>query len=807
MKKLPFIAALVAVLTTVFAQDNLTYQKPPREILELVDYDRAPQIIMDSKKEMMVFLYRNTYKSLDDLNQDELRLGGLRINPKTNISSTITYINNLKVRKLLDQTEIQVKGLPVEPKIANLNWSPDEKQIAFTHTSGNAVELWILNLSSSSAKKVCDLALNANLGNPISWFKDGKSLLVRALPANRKPLIDNKTNLPAGPVVSTSDGSKAQNRTYQDLLKNPTDETNFENIASSELYKVDLDGSYQLWMKKAMYISENFSPDGTYVLVSTIEKPFSYIVPYYRFPMRDIVYTNSGKMVKEVNLSPLTEVLPKGFMATRTGKRNLNWRNDKPASLYFVQALDNGDPEVRVDYRDELFSWEAPFSAEPVSLIKVQQRFSEVLWGNNTLTVVSDSWWNTRNSKTYIFNPSNNSAKPKVIWDRNYDDRYSDPGEIQMKKNEFGSYVMDLQGSEVFLFGEGYTANGQFPFINRMNLSTATTKLVYRSTYTNKLESLQSFVDVKKGEVLVRIESATEYPNYFIRNIYQKGKALPRKITDFKNPFVPLEKVYKEVIKYQREDGVELSGTLYLPAGYDRSKKEKLPMIMWAYPREYKDKSSAGQTTSNPNQFTFPYYGSPIYWVTRGYVVLDNAAFPIIGEGNEQPNDTFIQQLVANAKAAIDAVDSLGYIDRTKVAVGGHSYGAFMTANLLTHSDLFACGIARSGAYNRTLTPFGFQSEERSYWDVPETYNTMSPFMTADKMNTPLLLVHGEADNNPGTFTLQSERYFNALKGMGKPTRLVILPKESHGYVAKENILHLLWEQDRWLEMYLKGKK
>jgi dipeptidyl aminopeptidase/acylaminoacyl peptidase len=807
MKSVFFLAISFAFTFTICAQENLTYQKPPKEILDLVDYERAPQVIMDSKKEMMVFLYRNTYKSLDDLNQDELRLGGLRINPQTNISSTTTYINNLKVRKLLDKAEIQVKGLPGEPKIANLSWSPDEKQIAFTHTSSAGVELWVLDIANASAKKVGNLILNANMGNPISWFKDGKSLLVRALPKDRKPLIDTRTNLPVGPVVSTSDGSKAQNRTYQDLLKNPTDETNFENIASSELYKVGLDGSVQLWLQKAMYISESFSPDGSYVLVSTIEKPFSYIVPYNRFPSREIVYTHTGKMVREVNFTPLTEVLPKGFMATRTGKRNLDWRNDKAATLYFVQALDNGDPEVKADFRDELFSWEAPFSAEPVSLIKLQQRFSAVNWGNNTLAVVSDSWWNTRNSKTYIFNPSNNSVQPRIIWDRNYDDKYADPGEIQMKKGEFGTYVMDLQGSDVFLFGEGHSEKGQFPFINRMNLSTGTSKLVYRSALTNKLETLQSFVNVKNGEVLIRMESATEYPNFYIRNIYQKGKALPRKITDFKNPFTPLEKVHKEVIKYKREDGVELSGTLYLPAGYDKTKKEKLPMIMWAYPREFKDKSSAGQTTSNPNQFTFPSYGSPIYWVTRGYVVLDNAAFPIIGEGDEQPNDTFLEQLVANAKAAIDAVDALGYIDRTKVAVGGHSYGAFMTANLLTHSDLFACGIARSGAYNRTLTPFGFQSEERSYWDVPEVYNTMSPFMTADKMNTPLLLVHGEADNNPGTFTLQSERYFNALKGMGKPTRLVILPKESHGYVAKENILHLLWEQDRWLEMYLKGKK
>jgi dipeptidyl aminopeptidase/acylaminoacyl peptidase len=278
-------------------------------------------------------------------------------------------------------------------------------------------------------------------------------------------------------------------------------------------------------------------------------------------------------------------------------------------------------------------------------------------------------------------------------------------------------------------------------------------------------------------------------------------------VTTIENPFQSLERVHKEVLNYKRNDGVDLSGVLYLPAGSDFDKKEKLPLLIWAYPREYKDKNTAGQSTANPKQFTFPSYGSFVYWVSKGYAVLDNAAFPIVGEGTDEPNDTFIPQLVANAKAAIDAVDALGYIDRKKVAVGGHSYGAFMTAHLLSNSDLFAAGIARSGAYNRTLTPFGFQSEQRNFWDAPELYMTMSPFMSADRMKTPMLLVHGAADNNPGTFTLQTERYFQALKNLGAPVRMVILPRESHGYAAKENILHLLWEQDRFLEKYLKADK
>lgn len=580
------------------------------------------------------------------------------------------------------------------------------------------------------------------------------------------------------------------------------DEQNFESLVSSEIKQIKLDGSSSLWKSKGLYLGLSFSPDGQYAMLTTLEKPFSYLVTYDRFPYNSWVYDQSGKAIKEVNKVPLTEVLPKGFAACRLGKRNLAWRSDKPASLYYVEALDGGDPEKKVEYRDELFSWDAPFSSAPVSLVKTQSRFSYVEWGSDQLAIVHDSWWSTRNTKTYVFNPSDPKLAPRILFDRDSQDEYSNPGSFDTKRNQWGAYVLNIIKDEAFLIGDGYTEKGQFPFIDKINLKTAAKTRLYQSAYTTKLESIISILDVLKGEVLVQIESPSEYPNYYVRSI--KSKKEPFQLTNFANPFKSIEGIHKEIITYKRKDGVELSATLYLPVGYDKNKKEKLPMIMWAYPQEFKDKNSAGQNTKNPNQFTFPNYGSPIYWVTRGYVVLDDAAFPIIGEGTTEPNDSFIAQLVANAEAAINAVDALGYIDRTRVAVGGHSYGAFMTANLLTHCDLFACGVARSGAYNRTLTPFGFQSEERSYWDVPEVYNTMSPFMTADQMNHPLLLVHGEADNNPGTFTLQSERYFNALKGLGKPARLVILPKESHGYAAIENILHLLWEQDQWFEKYLK---
>ena len=802
-KLILFTICILMTMTDTAAQENLSYQLPPESILKLADFERAPQVAIDSRREYMLLSYRPTYKSLDDLNQQEIGLAGLRVNPVTNISSSMSYISNLKVRKVSGDEPVQVKGLPENPRIAFLTWSPDESKVAFTHTSATGVELWVMDFATAQATKLTDAVLNANLGNPINWFRDSKSLLVRMLPANRTELSDPKKSLPAGPIISISDGSKAQNRTYQDLLKNPTDEANFVTLTSSELYRVQLDGSKSLFKAADIYAGENFSPDGNYLLVTTIRKPFSYIVPLSRFPQLNVVYDLNGNLVKTVSEVPLTEVLPKGFMAVRKGKRALNWRADEPATLFYVEALDEGDPKKEVKERDALYLWKAPFNEKPALLAKTTLRFSNMVWGNATTAILHEEWYDTRMLRTSLINPSKTGGAPKLVHERNFQDIYSDPGGFETSKNQYGKYVLTIDKNNLFLIGDGHTPKGQFPFIDALDMKTLKTKRLYQSAYTDKMEEIFDITDVKKGEVLVRIQSKNEYPNYYIRQL--KKRIAPIKLTNFPNPFESIEKVYKEVIKYKRADGVELSGTLYLPAGYDRNAKtEKLPLLIWAYPAEYKDKNSAGQSSANPNEFTFPYYGSFVYWVTRGYAVLDDAAFPIVGEGDTEPNDNFVEQLVANAKAAIDAVDALGFIDRKKVGVGGHSYGAFMTANLLTHSDLFACGIARSGAYNRTLTPFGFQSEQRNYWEAQDVYNAMSPFMHADKMKTPMLLVHGEADNNPGTFTLQTERYFQALKGLGGPARLVILPKEMHSYVARENILHLLWEQDQFLEKYLK---
>ncbi len=803
-----FIKSILLIFLSISvgnAQENLEYQKPSKEILELVDVSLAPLVRADAKGENLIFLYRNGYKTISELSEKEMRLAGLRINPKTNISSRANYYNNIKVKKTTDKDAVQVKGLPKNARVTNFNWSPDQSMAAFTNTTTKGVELWVLDVLKVSAAKITEANLNANMGSPYIWFRDNSGVLAKFLPAVRKPLIEVQDVVPTGPTITISEGTKAQNRTYQDLLKNPNDEFNFEQLALADLKKVKLDGKTKDWAPTAMYSGISFSPNGEYLIATEIQKPFSYIVPYRRFPQETKLYKNTGELIKTVNKVPLTEVLPKGFMSTRTGKRSMNWRSDQPATLVWAEALDKGDPNTKAPYRDEVFQLEAPFQGTPKSILKTINRYWRINWTNSEYAIAYDYWWNTRNTKTYVFTPSKPDQKPNIISDRNYQDRYSDPGNPVNIRNDYGYSVIDIENESMHLIGDGFTKEGQFPFIDKLDLKSNKTSRVYQSEYTDKVENIYTAIDLKKGAFLVRVESPNEYPNYYIRNINKKDDL--KQITSFENPFAGIQNVHKELIKYKRDDGLELSGTLYLPVGYDVTKKEKMPMILWAYPREFKDKSSAGQSTSNPNAFTYPFWGSMLYWVTKGYVVLDGASFPIVGEGDNEPNDSFRKQLVANGKAAIDAVDALGYIDRDRVAVGGHSYGAFMTANLLSHSNLFAAGIARSGAYNRTLTPFGFQSEERSYWEAPEVYNTMSPFMHADKMKTPLLLIHGEADNNSGTYPLQSERYFNALKGLGATTRLIMLPKESHGYRAKESILHLLWEQDQWLEKHVKNKK
>ncbi|MDX5481613.1 MAG: prolyl oligopeptidase family serine peptidase, partial [Hymenobacteraceae bacterium] len=591
-------------------------------------------------------------------------------------------------------------------------------------------------------------------------------------------------------------------RTYQDLLKNRYDESLFDYYMQSQLKLVTLDGQQQAIGKAGIIKSMDVSPDGQYLLVQTIQKPYSYLVPHYYFPYTVEVLDRNGKVVKELAQIPLAEDIPIAFDAVAKGPRSYSWRPDKPASLYWAEAQDGGDANKESEVRDNVYTMDAPFAGKPAKLASTKYRYRGVQWGDN-MAIVNERWWKTRTERSTMIDPSKPSKAPVVLIERSYEDNYNDPGSPVFTKNQYGRSVLltDKKGQNIYMISEGGSPEGNRPFVSEFNLKNKKANILWRSE-APYYEHPVDIIDLNNKKIITRRESENDPPNYFVRDI--KKKQLTQ-VTNFPHPTPQLEGVQKEMLQYERADGVKLTAMLYLPKDYKKGDKP-LPMLMWAYPREFKNADAAGQVKSSPYEFTRISSGSPLFWVTQGYAVLDRTDMPIVGEGDAQPNDTYVEQLVASAKAAIDKVVSMGVADPKRIAVGGHSYGAFMTGNLLAHSDLFAAGIARSGAYNRTLTPFGFQQEERTYWQAPEVYFQMSPFSFADKVNEPILLIHGEADNNSGTFPIQSERFYNALKGHGATTRLVFLPAESHGYSAKESIMHMLWEMNQWLDTYVKNR-
>lgn len=800
MKKLIFLLAMTYGVLN--AQTNLPYQLPPKEILDLVDIRPQPFTRIDSRNQTMVMLDRQVFKTLEEMAEDEVRLAGIRINPATNGPSKANYTYGISVSNIETGISLQINGLPEKLKISEFSFSPDETKIAFTNTLATGIELWVVDLVTGNAKSITPPVLNGSMGSSYEWMPDSQAVLVLAIPEGRsKPSAIKE--MPVGPAIQETTGRKAPVRTYQDLLRNAADAESFDHYATSEVLKVDLNGNQQPYLPAAVYRSLQFSPDGSYLMAQTLEKPYSYIVPSYRFPVNYTLYTADGKFFKLFHQKPLVEELPMGFGAVETGKRSISWRSDAASTLSWVEAIDGGDPAVEAELRDEVFMLEAPFEGNPVKIASTRYRYAGMQWGRNDVAMLFDNWYKTRQSTTYLINPSRPDVAPKVVFERSTEDYYGNPGNFLQKPNQYNSYSLwfSKDGKKLYLTGEGYSPEGNKPFLDEFNLKTFKTNRLWQADGVKTYEAIVRVVDPSRKQLITSIQGKTVNPNYFMRT----GDKL-RPLSNFPHPYASFMGVSKEQIRYKRADGVDLSATLYLPDGYDKERDGALPTLMWAYPREFKDAEQAGQIKESPHRFVQLYYGSPVYWAARGYAIIDDADFPIIGEGETEPNDHFVEQLVSNAAAAIDYAVARGVTDPKRVAVGGHSYGAFMTANLMAHSDLFAAGIARSGAYNRTLTPFGFQAEERTFWESPEVYLKMSPFVNADKINEPLLLIHGDADNNPGTFTLQSERLFGAIKGLGGTARLVLLPFESHGYSARENVLHMLWETDEWLEKYVKNK-
>ncbi len=806
MKKVIFLLIITNLLImNNYAQEDLKFQVPPKEILDLVDIKPQPAVIMDAENRYLVMLERNAMKSLQELAEEEVRLAGVRIHPKLFMQSRNMYFKGISARDLLGNREIMLKNLPETLWITGVSFSPNGNYLSFINTADGRTSLWLVEMKSGEARELFNQPLNGVLGMPYMWVPDESGLLVFVVPEGfwnnppRKPL-------PEGPAVQETAGKKAPVRTYQDLLRNKYDEQLFEYYATSTILRVKIDGTREPFMPPALYAGLSWSPDGNYLLVNTIEKPFSYKVPYSRFAMKISLHGRSGEFLREIYQRGVVEDVPPSFDACEKGRRDLGWRLDAPSQLFWVEALDGGDPSLETSERDALYLMDVSQAESlPRRIATTALRFSDIIWGTGHMAVLREYWYKTRKVQISFISPDEPYAAKRLVFDLSSEDLYNDPGEFITHRGPYKTLVLRFSADKksLFLEGEGYSPQGNRPFLDQLNLQTLKTKRLWQAEGKSTYEAIIRVIDPEKVKLITSVESKFENPNLYLRE--KDGLTA---ITSFPNPYADFGKsVVSEKVFYKRSDGVDLDGTLYLPADYNPEKDGPLPLLMWAYPREYKNASHAGQIKDSPHQFVRLHYGSPVFWALRGFAVLDEAAFPIVARDGTEPNDTFVEQLVDNARAAIDYLAEKGIADRKRVAIGGHSYGAFMVANLLAHSDLFAAGIARSGAYNRTLTPFGFQSEERTFWEAPDVYMKMSPFVYAHKIKAPLLLIHGDADNNPGTFTLQSERMFAAINGLGGIARLVLLPYESHGYAARENILHMLWETDRWLEKFVKNRK
>lgn len=798
------LAVLMALPFLATAQStDQGYRMPPLDIADIVDAEPTPFVSVAPNNNWLLLMRRPGLPGIDELSQPELRIAGMRINPANNGPSREFYFNGLQLQSLADSSLRTISGLPNNPRIDSVSWSPDSQYIAFTIDQGSHIELWITDTSTASARKLVDAELNGIFGQAYSWFADSERLLVKTVLDNSaaapvKPLV------PIGPIIQESSGNPAAARTYQDLLVDAHDEDLFDYYGTTQLVIASIDGSSEAIGNPGLLREASISPDQNFILVEAVHRPFSYLVPHYRFPHRVEVWDIHGEVVKLVADLPLAEEVPIGRGAVPIGPRSVAWRTDTNATLYWVEARDGGDPRAEVDIRDALLSLSAPFTAEPRELIALGSRFSQASWGKSNMALVSEVWWSTRQLRTWIIAPDEPGSAPELLFDRSTEDRYNDPGTPIVAQNEFGkdSLLFSEDGNSIYFQGQGASPQGDMPFLDRLDLASKTSERLWQSaapTYS----SFISFLDDAQESILIRRESPAEPGNYFSLDTETPDQLTA--LTSFPHPYPQMANVYKEVVRYPRNDGVMLTATLYLPPGTAPA-DGPFPMLMWAYPREYKDADSAGQMQGSPYRFNAISVNGPLPFLASGYAILDGPTMPIIGEGELEPNDAFVEQLVSSAAAAVDEVVRRGVAERDNIAVGGHSYGAFMTANLLAHSDLFIAGLARSGAYNRTLTPFGFQSEERTYWEAPDIYYRMSPFMHADMINEPILMIHGEADNNSGTFPLQSERFYNALKGHGTKTRLVMLPHESHGYRARESVMHTLWEMNSWMNRYLKGE-
>lgn len=814
MRKLGFAAALVIIGAAVlYAQTRQAattsgYLTPPKVIVDILDAPPTPTVIVSPDHRTVALLNRRSMTTVAELAQPIHRIAGARINPKTNgRQQRGGNVIAITLKSIAEGTEKKVT-VPPNANIGGVSFSPDAKRLSFTNTKENGLELWVADTATGQSRLVSGTdRLNATGGDPVDWLKDGVTLLVQLVPAGRGP-APAEPLVPTGPNIQENHGKAAPTPTFEDMIKTNHDEDLFEYYFTSQLATIDsATGKKTLIGRPGILENVTPSPNGEYILVSRIKRPFSRFLPMNGFPKDVEIWTRRGEVAKKIADLPSSENTP--INGVETGPRSVRWRPDQPAAITWAEALDGGDLKTKVPFRDKVVALTAPFAGAPAEVAKTEWRFGGISYTEKGIALLSESDRATRRTRTWILEAG---AEPRKLWDRRQQDAYTNPGNPVVKRDGGGGGgrggfgggfgggggLILQRGDSIYLTGTGASQDGDKPFIDRLDLKTLKTERLFRCA-EKTYEAIITPLDDDAKTLLTEYETATDPPNYYVRDLAAGTK---RPITQFKDPAPQLAGVEKQFITYARKDGVKLSGTLFLPPGY--KKGERLPLVMWAYPREFTDTDTASQISGSPYRFTRVGGISHLFLLTQGYAVLDGPTMPIVGPG-ETANDTYVEQLVASAEAAVNKVVEMGVADRDRIGVGGHSYGAFMTANLLAHSDLFRAGIARSGAYNRTLTPFGFQAERRTFWEVPAIYGKMSPFYYANKINEPILLMHGEADDNSGTFPIQSERFYMALKGHGATVRYVTLPFEPHGYIGRESTLHTLAEMINWMDKYVKN--
>jgi dipeptidyl aminopeptidase/acylaminoacyl peptidase len=840
--RLLLVGALVACAGHIAAQSNASfsldvtspaatategasgYNQPPKNILDVMHAPSPPVPRVSPTQDTILLVSWQDYPSIARVSTPFLRLAGVRVEPKNHSkhdtpggygitacarSFELVHVVDAPTN---DASQISI-ALPEGACPGAPVWAADGKRFAFVNLASDAVELWIGDAKTGKVHRVPGARLNPMFNDEMQWMPDQKTLLVKLVPEGMgapppEPVV------PAGPSIQETTGEKGQSSTYEnrDTLRNKHDEDVFDYYATSQLALVDAaTGAITPVGKPGNYDSVAAAPDGQHMLVAAIHEPYSYVTTYDRFPREVEVWDTSDRahvQVHTIASLPLADRVP--IAGVPVGPRDFSWRATEPATLVWAEALDGGDWKVKVPARDKILLQKAPFNSPAVEITRTEQRYVGFAWGEQASTAFLNEYDENRHwRRTFLIDVDAQQPKQRLIWDLSTDERYANPGIPVRLQLANGALVVREEADSIYLSGIGSSPDGDRPFLDRLDLKTLKSERLFRSD-RDCYEQFLSFTGPDTKAFLTWHQSPTDPPNAFVRSL---GKSVindaPAGEAAFTSTSVALthipdlaptvRAIKKRLVKYKRDDGLDLSFTLYTPPGYKEG--TRVPTILYAYPLDYADASKAGQVAGS--QETFTQLRQYRLLLLAGYAIIDNASFPIVGDP-KKAYDTYLEQLVADAKAAVDEAVRLGVADPDRIGVTGHSHGALMTANLVAHSDLFRAGVATSGSYNKTLTPFGFQNERRSVWEASDVYLKVSPFFSADKLKTPLLIVHGAEDANPGTTPIQSSKLYEAIRGNGGTTRLVVLPHEPHWYTAMESNEQLVYEMLRWFDKYVK---